>query len=452
MRRFLSVLTLLLVSLVNPVHAQDTHATHQGLTCFFGSLHAHSVLSPDFEPRPTNVNQFLTLVNSNNPARLSIRNGPFEAWREAALQAKLDFLALTDHVHGEEQPGQEFCDHEMPRGGHQLLLDAAGRINNDPQFRGKFLAIPGVEWSSISSGNHVNIFFARNPVPNSIRNGDFRSLLARYLANPSFEGNNPFLLVQMNHPNQNGASFSRNYGRSQFPQGAGGFGDFVRAFGPVYMGIEHINNSTGGNENAAENNAHRDGDDLAIHYRRYLNMGFWVAPIGDHDNHRPNWGRHTAARTGVWARDMSPQAFVEAYRARRVFATEDNELSVVFMTGNNWMGSAVQVPAAGAEMTFTVRVDQMRDTDTGSVQNEGPYILELFGDEGGPGGPEAERVRIVFNGQEQASIQAQQGQTVQFRKRVRRGTYYYLHVRETNGRDAGGQPADAWTAPIFFRP
>jgi hypothetical protein len=42
MRRFLSVLTLLLVGAVNLTQAQDTHATHQGLTCFFGSLHAHS--------------------------------------------------------------------------------------------------------------------------------------------------------------------------------------------------------------------------------------------------------------------------------------------------------------------------------------------------------------------------------------------------------------------------
>jgi hypothetical protein len=390
-------------------------------------------------------------VNSNNPARFNIPNGPFEAWREAALQARLDFLALTDHVHGEEQPGQEFCEHEMPRGGHQLLLDAAARINNDPQFHNRFLAIPAVEWSSISSGNHVNIFFARNPVPNSIRNGDFRGLLTNYLANPAFEGNNQFLLVQMNHPNQNDGSFGRNYGRGQFPQGPDGFRQFVNAFGRFYVGIEHINNSRGGNENASETNDHRDGDDLAIHYRRYLDMGFRVAPIGDHDNHRPNWGRHTAARTGVWATDMSPQGFVEAYRARRVFATEDNEMSVVFMTGNDWMGSVVQVPAAGAERTFTVRVDQMRDTDTGSVQNEGPYIVELFGDEDGPGGALADRVQITFNGQLRTSIQAQQGQTVQFSRRVRPGTYYYLHVREMNGRDAGGQAADAWTAPIFFR-
>jgi hypothetical protein len=33
---------------------------------------------------------------------------------------------------------------------------------------------------------------------------------------------------------------------------------------------------------------------------------------------------------------------------------------------------------------------------------------------------------------------------------VRPGTYYYLHIRETAGQDAGNVNADAWTAPIFF--
>jgi hypothetical protein len=338
----------------------------------------------------------------------------------------------------------------MPRGGYQLLLEAAARINSDPANHGRFLAIPGIEWSSIGAGNHINIFFARNPVPSNIMNGDFVTLVNDYLDHPSFERNNPLLLVQMNHPNQNDGSLLRNYGRRAFGPGASGFQEFVRFFGRFYMGIEHINNSNGGNENTTENNAHRDGDDLAFFYRQYLNMGFHVAPIGDHDNHRPNWGRHTAARTGVWARELTPQGFAEAYRARRVFATEDNEMSVLFMSGDIWMGSNVEVPQAGQVRPFTVQVDQMRDTDTGVIQNEGPYIVELFGDEDGPGGSEATRLTFTFQGQQRSSILVQQGVPVQLSRRVIPGGYYYLHVRETGGRDAGGQNADAWTAPIFF--
>lgn len=442
---------LLFVSLFQPLMIYSQPVSYQGLNCYFGVLHAHSVLSPDFEPQPANYNQFKQLVNSNNNNRFQIPNGPFLAFRRAADFGKVDFLALTDHVHGPENGQSEYCAHEMPEGGYKLLLDSALAINNSAQYRGRFLAIPGMEWSTISSGNHVNIFFATKPVPQNIQNGNYRMLFTNYLNNAAFESGNPFLIVQMNHPNQE--SYSKNFGRNGFPAGAQGYDQFARFYKNTYLGIEHINSSSnGGNSNTLEANAHRDGDDLQVFYRRYLNMGFRIAPIGDHDNHRANWGRHTAARTGVWTSRLTADKFVEAYKARRVFATEDNEMAVAFLSQGKWMGSEVRVPAAGETRTFTVMVTQRRDTDTGQVQNEGPYIVELFGDEDGAGGAEADRVRFVFGGQERSSIQINQGQTVEFTYRVRPNTYYYLHVREINGRDADGEEADAWTAPIFFVP
>jgi hypothetical protein len=84
------------------VQAQDTHARHGEFTCFFGVLHAHCVLSPDFSPRPSNFSQFVALVGTNDPARFNIPNGPVAAWMRAAQLGRLDFLALTDHVHGPE--------------------------------------------------------------------------------------------------------------------------------------------------------------------------------------------------------------------------------------------------------------------------------------------------------------------------------------------------------------
>lgn len=426
--------------------------TFAGKNCYFGTLHAHTVLSPDFKPRPSNNIQYLEDINSNTPARFAIPNGPYLAYKRAADLGKLDFLAITDHVHGEESDAPSgFCRDEMPNGGHQLIWDSAAKIAADPAYQNKFLAIPGAEWSSISSGNHANIFFGRNPIPNSIRNGDYRSLLTNYLNNPALEGNNQFLLMQLNHPNQNSASYGRNYGRNQFPSGTVGYQQFLQFFGNRYMGIEHINNSTGGNENTSETNQHRDGNDLEQHYRKYLNMGFRLAPIGDHDNHRANWGRHTAARTGVWADNITAAGFVEAYKARRVFATEDNEMAVAFLSQNVWMGSAAHVPASGQNRNFTVMVTQMADTDTGQLQNEGPYIVELFGDEDGIGGAEAQRLQFTFNGTLRSSIQIQPGQPVQISRLVRPGSYYYLHVREMNGLDSGGDEQDAWTSPIFFR-
>lgn len=59
MRGFLRILTLLLLTSANPAPAQGAHAAHKGLTCFFGSLHIHTVLPLDVEPRPASVKQSL---------------------------------------------------------------------------------------------------------------------------------------------------------------------------------------------------------------------------------------------------------------------------------------------------------------------------------------------------------------------------------------------------------
>lgn len=293
------------------------------------------------------------------------------AFKRAADAAKLDFLAVTDHVHGPESGQQEYCSHEMPMGGYKLILDSALKINSDPAYRNKFLAVPVMEWSTISSGNHINIFWARNLVPQNIPNGDFNSLLTNYINAPAMECSNPNLLVQMNHPNQE--SYNKNYGRRPFPAGAEGYRQFYDLYKNTYLGIEHINNSSaGGNNNSLEVNAHQDGNDLERFYKIYLNMGFRLAPVGDHDNHRANWGRHTAARTGVWASSLTPEKFAEAYKLRRVYATKDSEMAVAFLSQGKWMGSEVRVPAAGENRTFTVMVTQAADTDTGQIQNEGP--------------------------------------------------------------------------------
>lgn len=418
-----------------------------GKNCYLGVLHSHTVLSPDFRPKPSNMNDFKLLLLTNSAERLATPNGPFAAYKRAADFGKLDFLAVTDHVHGPEEGQQRYCSHEMPEGGYQLILDSAAKINADVAYKGKFLAIPGMEWSVIDVGNHANIFFARNPVPQEIPNGKFKSLFTGYLNLTNFEKNNPLLLVQLNHPNQLSSTIA--YGRDAF-SGANATGNFVNFFKDTYLGIEHINGSSnGGNSNAKELNAHQDGDSLESHYRKYLNMGFQLAPIGDHDNHRANWGRHTAARTGVWSNGLTPAQFVEAYKARRVFATEDNEMAVAFLTDNRWMGSVISVPNAGQLRTFKVFIDQGADTDSGQIQNEGPYLVELIADDD-PGGPTARVRNIVSNGESVGSIFVKAGETVEFSYRVRPGTYCYIHVTEMGPKDSAHKRADAWTAPIFF--
>ena len=113
------------------------------------------------------------------------------------------------------------------------------------------------------------------------------------------------------------------------------------------------------------------------------------------------------------------------------------------------MGSVVQIPDEGELRTFKVFIDQTPDTDSGKVQNEGPYLVKLYVDDA-PGGPVARVRNMGFNGESVGSIFVPAGETVEFTYRVRPGTYCYIHASEMGGKDSGGKRADAWTAPFFF--
>src|SRR4051794_8970386 len=61
-----------------------------------------------------------------------------------------------------------------------------------------------------------------------------------------------------------------------------------------------------------------------------------------------------------------------------IFAIEDNEPAVVYEAGDHWFGEVIAIPAPGEVRTFTVRVEQLADTESYEVQNEGPDVVEMF--------------------------------------------------------------------------
>jgi hypothetical protein len=97
-RRWFTIALLALAGLARTAAAQDTRATHLEFTCLFGSLHSHSVLSPDFQPRPPDMDLFRALVAGSSPERFEIPDGPVAAWQRAAVTGQLDFLALSEHM------------------------------------------------------------------------------------------------------------------------------------------------------------------------------------------------------------------------------------------------------------------------------------------------------------------------------------------------------------------
>jgi len=65
------------------------------------------------------------------------------------------------------------------------------------------------------------------------------------------------------------------------------------------------------------------------------------APSNNSDSHLANWGSDSNTRTGIVAPAFTETDLVEAMRARRVFATEDNNFALTLRLNNTWMGSVL---------------------------------------------------------------------------------------------------------------
>jgi hypothetical protein len=79
-------------------------------------------------------------------------------------------------------------------------------------------------------------------------------------------------------------------------------------------------------------------------FRKILERGFHVAPATNQDNHCANWGSSYTNRTAVLIPNgtaLTKQSFVDALRARRVFATHDKNSQLVFSANGSIMGSRI---------------------------------------------------------------------------------------------------------------
>ena len=67
-----------------------------------------------------------------------------------------------------------------------------------------------------------------------------------------------------------------------------------------------------------------------------------MAPANNQDNHKGKWGDANTARTVILATELTEEGIYDAMRNRRVYASEDNNLSIVYTLNNNIMGSILE--------------------------------------------------------------------------------------------------------------
>lgn len=403
------------------LNQQAAARPRNGYQVYFGNLHSHTSYSDG-------------ILN------------PREAYRTAEGNG-LDFMAITEHNHA--AAGGSDGIYLTPELYEDLKKTAA-----EFSVPGKFAALYGQEFSTISKGNHMNVFNASTVI--DVASGDFKTLYEKWLpSHPEVK------FIQFNHPNyeedmgmgpghaaeppedrrledldhQNEAVLEARLSGQPIPRGSNnmfndyGYDDYqrnfsalVRASAPWLRTIEILNGPGTSPKPIGKAQAYMEPDFLF-----YLNQGFKLAPTADQDNHYATWGSLHTGRTGVLATELTPAAIYEALQARRVFASEDQNLELVLQANGHFMGESF---ASAGPVECDISIQDRDEPDSG-------FLLQIYADQAG-----GETAKPIV--QEQLP-----GGTHSFHYSWNPPpgeSYAFVKVTQIN---ADGRQDNAWTAPIW---
>ena len=288
--------------------------TLDGYQLYFGQLHAH-----------TNISDGAGSVT--------------EAFQHASQVENLDFLAVTDHSNSFDSEGNSQVDlgtdltnvSDEWKQGHEAAAAVTGK---------DFVGLYGFEMTWSDGFGHINTF--NTPGFESRSNSEFGN------KSGSTEGYQNYYdklvevgssLSQFNHP---GTTF-------------GDFQDFAFYDPQVDQRITLI--EVGNGEGAIGSSGYFPSYE---YYTRALDKGWHVAPTNNQDNHKGNWGDSNTARSVVLASDLTEAGIYDAIRNYRVYATEDNDLSILYALNGNAMGSILSKQENG--VTLTAQITDPTDT------------------------------------------------------------------------------------------
>ena len=288
--------------------------TLEGYQLYFGQLHAH-----------TNISDGAGTVE--------------EAFEHAAGVDNLDFLAVTDHSNSFDSEGNSQVDlgtdltnvSDEWKQGHEAAAAVTGK---------DFVGLYGFEMTWSDGFGHINTF--NTPGFESRSNSEFGNKSG---ATEGYQNYYDKLvevgssLSQFNHP---GTTF-------------GDFQDFAFYDPQVDQRITLI--EVGNGEGAIGSSGYFPSYE---YYTRALDKGWHVAPTNNQDNHKGNWGDSNTARSVVLASGLTEEGIYDAIRNYRVYATEDNDLSILYALNGNAMGSILSKQENG--VTLTAQITDPTDT------------------------------------------------------------------------------------------
>lgn len=309
---------------------------------------------------------------------------PAEAYAYATETGGLDFLAVTDHSASfdgaaEAALGEDAC---AVSSIWQQGREAAVRATNDA-----FLALYGFEMDWQNGLGHIGTYFT--PGFQSWEQEPFSKPAQALEAYYSLLNTVPGAVGQFNHPDIYYGDFE-------------GFGHYSEKADTAMQLLEVIS----------------EGTDCFAAYDRALAAGWHVAPTASQNNHNGHWGDADSCRTVVYADSLTEQAFSAALQNRRVYATWDSDLEIMYTLDGHLFGSVVAKHEVGETMVLTA---SLRDPTDGAIGT----------------------VEVIADGEQAALLEVHEAETELTFELPSRYGYCYLKITQEDG-------DIAVTAPVWI--
>ena len=263
-----------------------------------------------------------------------------EAYQHATNVGNLDFLAVTDHSNSfDNADAASITDGSMSEEwteGHEL----ATKYTTDT-----FVGIFGFEMTWSNGLGHMNTFNTDGfQSRTQTAYSTYSTALQNYYATLKTV---PDSISQFNHP---GTTF-------------GDFSDFAYYDEDIDKLVTTI--EVGNGEGTIGSSGYFPSYE---YYQRALDKGWHVAPTNNQDNHKGLWGDANTARSVVLADSLTQDNIYDAMRNYRVYATEDNDLSIYYTLDGYIMGSILEDGQTGEDITLKVELSDPTDAAIGTVQ------------------------------------------------------------------------------------
>ncbi|MBQ3420674.1 MAG: CehA/McbA family metallohydrolase, partial [Romboutsia sp.] len=236
-----------------------------------------------------------------------------EAYDYARNEAKVDFLAVTDHSNWFDNDTKASMADGSASEEWKLGQATADKKNEN----GKFVAMYGYEmtWSASTGGyGHMNTY---NTPGFETRNNSLMTLTKYYETLKT----QPQSISMFNHPGDLFGDFE-------------GFAHYDEEIDELVSLIE-----VGNAEGAVGSNNYFPSYDK---YIEALDKGWHLAPTNGQDNHKGKWGDSNSTRTVIQTSELTRENIYQAMRDRSVYSTEDENLEITYKINGNTMGSILE--------------------------------------------------------------------------------------------------------------